>query len=82
MMDEKRVLIVALRGFHVRGHAYAAKEKVSLRPLDAFLVLESGRGQLCDPADIERLRAAARAATDAALKASPRTRRSDQWLPT
>ena len=81
-MDDKRILIVAVRPFHVRGHAYAAKEKVSLRPLDALSVLESGRGQICDPADIERLRAAARAATDAALKASPRSLRSDQWLPT
>jgi hypothetical protein len=80
-MDDKRVLVVAVRAFHVRGHAFAAGEKVSLRPLDALSVLESGRGQLCDPHDIERLRAAGRAATDAALKATPRPQRSGQLMP-
>ncbi len=81
-MDDKRILIVAVRPFHAHGQAFAAGEKAALRPLEALSVLESGRGQLVDQADIERLRAVARAATDAVLKASPRTRRSDQWLPT
>ena len=80
-MDDKRVLVVAVRAFRARGQAFAAGEKVSLRPLDALSVLESGRGQLVDQADIERLRAVARAATDAALKATPRPQRSGQLMP-
>lgn len=78
----KQVRVRALRSFRALGDSFPTGAVVALDPLVAADVLASGRAELVDKSDLQRIREAVQADTKTALRAAgppPRIADADPW---